>query len=336
MIDGAWSLGRVGRQMLVHLMNRPDYKTYFYPFEDFYTPELWSRAIKRLVTLTPWELELQRSVTFCSVLFARQKRYADQVAAYFYYEFNSVPRKIVAEINSNDLVYVTSNYVRDVFQNSGVTSPIRTVGHGFDPAYYKYEPRQRNGDFLFLCVGENTTRKNLPMLIRAFEKAFKGVPGVRLLLKLGYHGVKDLQTHITQPSKIQLLTRRLADESKLAQLYHRAHCFVLPTRGEGFGMPMLEAMATGLPVITTNHGGHLDFCAPENSCLINCKGMVECDSTVFPYIKSTWAEPDEEHLTHLLQETYKNYDQALARAAKAFELVQHDWTWDAQLRRMFP
>ena len=335
-IDGAWSLGRVGRRVLTHLMNRRDYQAYFYPVDKYYTPEQWSAKIRKIITRTPWELDLDRSFQFCSVLRARQKRVARLMTAWHFYEFSTLPAKIAEDINSSDHFYVTSSFVMRVFSEHGVTVPMTVVGHGFDPKYYQYKPRVPGEEFVFLCVAEHTTRKNLPMLIRCFEAAFHHNENVRLVLKLGLHGVGDLRAHISQPGKVKLHTRQLADESKLAALYQNAHCFVLPTRAEGFGMPMLEAMATGLPVIVTNYSGHLDFCVAETSFLVSSKGLVDCDAESFPYIKSQWAEPDEEHLVELMRHVYNNYDHAQVVARRAAETVHQHWTWEAQLVHLFP
>lgn len=49
------------------------------------------------------------------------------------------------------------------------------------------------------------------------------------------------------------------DDSKLAQIYRAMDVFALPTMGEGFGLPILEAMACGVPVIATDYSGHLDY-----------------------------------------------------------------------------
>ena len=132
------------------------------------------------------------------------------------------------------------------------------------------------------------------------------------MLKVGLHGEGDLRQHITRPDAILLLTEDLVTETDLVDLYRQSHCFVLPTRAEGFGMPILEAMATGLPVIVTNYSGHLDFCTPDNSYLIHNRGLIDSDPDCFPFVASQWADPDEDHLIELMREVYHNYDQALA------------------------
>jgi glycosyltransferase involved in cell wall biosynthesis len=48
-------------------------------------------------------------------------------------------------------------------------------------------------------------------------------------------------------------------EAQLADLYRACDVFVLPTRAEGWGLPLIEAVAAGLPIITTMHSGHTEF-----------------------------------------------------------------------------
>src|ERR1019366_4544938 len=59
----------------------------------------------------------------------------------------------------------------------------------------------------------------------------------------------------------------------MPRLYASADCFVLPTRGEGFGLPAIEAGACGLPVITTNYSGQTDFLTNDNSYLLQIDGF---------------------------------------------------------------
>src|SRR5690606_694791 len=66
------------------------------------------------------------------------------------------------------------------------------------------------------------------------------------------------------------------EEEELPGLYKAAHCFVLPTRGEGFGLPLAEAGACEVPVITTRHGGQLEFLNDETAYFIDTEGFDTC------------------------------------------------------------
>src|SRR5262249_39370510 len=67
------------------------------------------------------------------------------------------------------------------------------------------------------------------------------------------------------------------DDAKLVSLYRGCDAFVLPYRGEGFGMPLLEAMACGKPVITTAQGPSPDFCSHKTAYLIPAQEEVVPD-----------------------------------------------------------
>jgi len=296
----------------------------------------WEPEIEALVVEDPSVLPIDQWISFCSVLDARQTGCGRRTTPWYFYELSTLPEDIVEHVNCHDHAYLTSSFVQKVFIDHGVTTPTSVLGHGIDPRLYQYSARARSEPFTFLSVGEHTPRKNLPALIRCFERAFSSTENVRLVLKLGLHGEGDLRRHIIEPSRIVLLTESLDREEELVELYRQAHCFVLPTRAEGFGMPVLEAMATGLPVIVTGHGGHLDFCTDDNSYLIKNCGLVASDPGCFPYVESLWGDPDEEHLTHLLRLVYEDYDRASELGVRAAEMVAKEWTWEQQLSRAFP
>ncbi len=326
----------MGGHLVSHLLSTGRYRVHFLPCETDYMKGRWRKEFKDLITYDPASLEIDESIDFCSVMNARRQHFARVTSTWFYHELNSIPKKVVEDINSNDSIYVCSSFVADVFEDQGVTVPMSILGHGFDPKLYAPARRKHGNEFVFLCVAEHTPRKNLPMLIESFQKAFQGIRDVKLILKLGLHGEGDIRRYITLPEQVVLHERRSLGEVSLARLYQRAHCFVLPTRAEGFGMPVLEAMATGLPVIVTRYSGHLDFCTDANSFLITNRGLVENSVDCFPHYKSEWGDPDPDHLISLMRFVHGNYDQALERGQQACRDAHSQWTWRKQLSRSFP
>lgn len=223
-------MGRVGNYLVSHLLSSSGYKVCFWPCASDYMTGRWRKEIRDIIIQNPGAMRLDQSIDFCSVLDARRPRIAPMMSTWFYYELNSLPKKLVEDINSNDRVYVCSSFVGNTFSDQGVTAPIEVLGHGFDPKFYTPTKRSREKEFIFLSVAEHTPRKNLLFLIDCFERAFQNIEDVRLVLKLGLHSEGELRRHITQPEKVLLPRHRRLSEANLAALYKNAHCFVLPTR----------------------------------------------------------------------------------------------------------
>lgn len=139
-----------------------------------------------------------------------------------------------------------------------------------------YRPTEVNDPsfdgFTFLAHGKWEYRKNFSNLVRTFNKTFGDNRKVRLLIKthpfqVTIQEVAEIVAHNKGPSNV-LLNPLDLPENQLNQLYNLADCFVLPTRGEGFGIPFLESMACGVPCIAPSIGGHTDFVRPENGFLV--------------------------------------------------------------------
>ncbi|KAL3900950.1 MAG: hypothetical protein SGPRY_012363 [Prymnesium sp.] len=127
--------------------------------------------------------------------------------------------------------------------------------------------------FRFLSVFKWEARKGWDALLSAYFSEFASHEQVELVLKTRpFHSSSDFQAMIEQWAVTKRLPparpplRILADDlkpSELPRLYAGSDAFVLPSRGEGWGRPLVEAMAMGLPVIATNWSGPTAFLDEE-------------------------------------------------------------------------
>jgi glycosyltransferase involved in cell wall biosynthesis len=119
---------------------------------------------------------------------------------------------------------------------------IRVIHHGVIPRPIPDLPREK----VVLCVGAIQKRKNQALLMRAF----RALPEDWVLVLAGSHGYAAKMALDGANERIQI-TGYLTEE-ELAGWYARASIFAFPSLDEGFGMPVLEAMAAGIPVIAGN------------------------------------------------------------------------------------
>ncbi len=138
---------------------------------------------------------------------------------------------------------------------------IRVVHHGIVPRVLPQIPREN----VVLCVGAIQRRKNQARLIRAF----RAMPAGWKLVLAGSQGF-DAEEAVREAGPNVLITGYLS-EAELAAWYARARIFAFPSLDEGFGMPVLEAMAAGIPVIAGYRSALPEVCGdaallvdPEN------------------------------------------------------------------------
>ncbi|MEO7145751.1 MAG: glycosyltransferase family 1 protein [Bryobacteraceae bacterium] len=152
----------------------------------------------------------------------------------------------------SDLIVAVSEFTaRQVEHLLGVPrARIRVIHHGVHlPA--AVPPPDSGRENLILHVGAIQTRKNIVRLVQALEAA---PIGWRLALagSAGYGAAEILLAIERSPRRSNIDVLGYVSDAALGSLYQRARIFAFPSLDEGFGMPVLDAMANGIPVITSN------------------------------------------------------------------------------------
>jgi hypothetical protein len=169
----------------------------------------------------------------------------------------------VERFNLCDEVWATSDWVANVFKECGVTKPIYVYPHGIEDAWVPKKRILKEGKpFKFLHLGEPAPRKDGQLVVDTFIKLFGNNSDYQLTIKAhNTHTLRiyDNQNNLVSPDKVYKNIKIITDEytiDQLVNLHHEHHCLVYPSWGEGFGFIPLQALATGMPVISTYDWAH--------------------------------------------------------------------------------
>ena len=261
---------------------------------------------------------------------------------YMVYEAERAPASYVRVARGLHRVWTASRFGVEVLKRAGVPEPIEIVPGGVNPDVFfpNGDSDETGRPWTFTAIGKPEGRKNYEGLLRAYHAAFTVRDDVLLRVLAGGDArgqafLEDIlqRTDGTGSAPVEVL-RPLPDAPAVADLLRSTDVFVLPTHGEGWGLPILEAMACGCCAITTNWSAPTDFVTPETGLLLDfrlVKAICPLFGNMFRNVR--WAEPDHEQLVHYLRWTYEHQDEAQAIGRRAAEDVRARWTWRHAARR---
>ncbi|XP_074304197.1 uncharacterized protein LOC141638918 [Silene latifolia] len=282
-------------------------------------------------------------------------RYSDFLAVIgrTMFETDRVNEEHVKRCNMMDFVWVPTEFHVSSFTKSGVQpSKIVKLVQAVDVDFFdpeKYQPldllgvrqlilgkpnkgvKSRSGkEFVFLSIFKWEYRKGWDVLLNSYLTEFSQDDFVSLyLLTNPYHSDMDFGNKIVEfvedsslekPASgwapVYVIDTHVA-QVDLPRLYKSANAFVLPSRGEGWGRPIVEAMSMSLPVIATNWSGPTEYLTDENSYLLPVDKMSEVAEG--PFAGHLWAEPSVHKLQGLMRHIIINYEEARVKGRLARE-----------------
>ncbi|MCC7260914.1 MAG: glycosyltransferase, partial [Candidatus Latescibacteria bacterium] len=262
------------------------------------------------------------------------------------WEFGRIPSAWLEPLQQVDQVWAYTRYVRQCYLDSGVPAEkVRVVPLGVDPERFRPGleplPLVTAKRFKFLFVGGTLFRKGIDLLLEAYCRTFAASDEVCLVIK--DMGVQTFYRNQNAGEQIRRLQQDPANPeilylpedlpgADLPRLYAACDCLVHPYRGEGFGLPVAEALACGLPAILTRGGACDDFC-PEDAGY-----WVESQRRQVRFEQETagpaWLlEPDLEGLKSQLRQVFAAPEAARQRGQVASRHIRTQFTWERAAQR---
>ena len=206
-------------------------------------------------------------------------------------------------------------------------------------------PKYKSPLFTFFFNGDWSYRKGIDILIRAYAKAFLPSDPVRLLLLVHYQGnckevserviISELQSlclkyNIKQLPKIDFIFDHIPDD-QLPNIYTCSDIYVSPTRGEAWGLPIIQALSCSVPAIVPKWGGHMDFCNNNNSFLSSIDDFDiihdKVNLTVDFYWDQLFCFPNLNHFTKLMRYAFSHPDECKKKGISARKYILDNFQW---------
>ncbi len=214
----------------------------------------------------------------------------DNISKYILYtttETTTINNHYVEEFNNKfDEIWTASKFNKATYFTSGVTVPIKILPHlvdtqKFNPELKPYKIKNKR-KFNFILNIDFSYRKGLHLLLPAWLKAFSADDDVALIMKVSNNNFSDPKAPIAALNNLLfkfdytierhapiLVIPTMIDELYLPNLYTTGDVYIAPTLGEGFGFPIAESMACGIPTIVSNCSAPSEYVNADEGFLIH-------------------------------------------------------------------
>ena len=282
-------------------------------------------------------------INICFVSIPLQNHFRGTNIQWVVFESTRVPPNVMSTMLTADVVWVPSAWGRDVLLQNGLDSArCDVVPEGVDTdQFHPWHPPIDDGIFRYLLTGKYERRKSITETIDAWAQVFGNNPTFELSIKTNH-----IMNHEENKQKITEHVHGLGltnvnvwygnlSLSELSSLYQRHNVFVLPTKGEGWGLPLIEAAASGMPIVTTMWSGNTEFLAPIKNSVVPVEyDMVPIDCPEYQLFYptedkdwGTWAQPRAKSIAQALLYACDFFTELKTNAVTNSDVIRRDFSW---------
>jgi len=266
---------------------------------------------------------------------------------YFYWEADRLPRNWNRSINKVNELWVPCDLVRDACIRARFRGPIRVVPTPCDswetdklidlPSSFSNDYVVNDDVYKFYSIFQWHNRKGWRTLLTSYYRAFKSSDNVILILKVNPLNISGYTENFIKPEIMDLkrklnlkyyppvyLSKTVVPGREIKALHNTADCYVSPHHGEGWGMPIHDAMRMGNQLIVTKYGGVTEYLDNNSAHIIkhtlgSVTGM-EWSPLYGTY--QNWAHPSSNHLSRIFKDVYRNHKTYSEKTVKAKKIAE--------------
>ena len=236
-----------------------------------------------------------------------------------------------------DEVWVANKTLKKSLEQDGINSKVRLVHHATDVAKYKRKYREfqlapQQDTFKFYYAGDLNDRKNIECISSCFHSEFDRSENVSLLYKLNRFGLSPEDLHkefdktlykikndlriyknLNDYKKEAVITVKIPEED-MNSIHQNCDCFVLPSHGEAWSIPAMDAMGFGSTPICSNFGGPAEFIDEGNtltgSLVDGVYSCCKCSNSAFEDMftgREYWFTPCEKQVREAMRGYYESF-----------------------------
>jgi glycosyltransferase involved in cell wall biosynthesis len=263
-----------------------------------------------------------------------------QPGYYTTFEYNRAPDQWALPLRHAQVVMTPSEFSKNSLAAICDKEKIHVVHHGVSERFTPFGPSaELESDvelptFKFLSVFEWVERKCGDRLVKAFQQAFGPDDDVGLFIKTAGSRKVPLVINKVPGCKIFMVDGFVND---MAQLYRAFDAYISCSSGEGWGETLSEAMACGLPVIGSRHGGNLEFMNDDNSFLVDVEPWQAIGYNMLEPLVAPWMlhrPPVVESMKIAMRAVMNDTCGAAKRNAMNARKVTKDFTWEKAAKRI--